>query len=800
MKLKIFQGPLQYWALMGGALIVIAASCQNKSAPEITSTNFAANGLKQVTISFVSAQSDEKALNLQDVQNDYVGLGIFKGDKLVSTAKLELKENTITVPFDTLTFKAIIVSSRPSTGEVFLAKAENTESINPNTETLSVQFGAYQKAEIKKVFGLAYESNNVPASDYAISVIDPFSGSYIDLPEDAQLARSDARGVFALNYFLGGDTVRLRLKKNNIVKEVLLPVGLSPDNQHYPLPFVNLTGTDQTSPFLVDLNLLRGANGTNGSDGAAGAVGAAGAAGAAGASVKILTETEPNSTNCPNGGSKISTWTQAAGTTSSVYNAAAGSSNLQTSYVCSATVPGLVSLFQSSTEVGKLLQAGLESYLVADGRYISLVNYGNPGQLFPAEEVSGGSFNANNPYIAFDSTDCSGAPLSSRNSGIALRNASQYVATSNVSTANLGTLLLAGSAKQRNGCFSLGTRQIGTAMKLFAAGGKLFLQTDDAGNQGVYSTTNGSSWVGATVGTGLTFNVSDYYSQIYATNTGLIALAPALVTVPTATATAAPTPNLGSYVTSDAAVSWQTSTLTKPPSNNTFRYTFVSSTGVLVAGTYSETYTSDNNGQSWDLITTFGYNSPMAQDGDDIIIGDTTDNTLKKFSIATSGAQPTVGQALGTPYYYPGWIASAGGKTIVGANQGVLYQPNFSSALSPVGNLPFGCAYQSNCFIAAANNEFFGVGFYDATPIIYKSANATTWAPTNVVNSGYLQFQIKYVAGNYYILSQGKLWKSVDGTAFTQVQLPWLLKAFVTRQLNFPTSVSVPLGTLSSFF
>ena len=273
MKLKIFQGPLQYWALMGGALIVIAASCQNKSAPEITSTNFAANGLKQVTISFVSAQSDEKALNLQDVQNDYVGLGIFKGDKLVSTAKLELKENTITVPFDTLTFKAIIVSSRPSTGEVFLAKAENTESINPNTETLSVQFGAYQKAEIKKVFGLAYESNNVPASDYAISVIDPFSGSYIDLPEDAQLARSDARGVFALNYFLGGDTVRLRLKKNNIVKEVLLPVGLSPDNQHYPLPFVNLTGTDQTSPFLVDLNLLRGANGTNGSDGAAGAVG-----------------------------------------------------------------------------------------------------------------------------------------------------------------------------------------------------------------------------------------------------------------------------------------------------------------------------------------------------------------------------------------------------------------------------------------------------------------------------------------------------------------------------------------------
>jgi hypothetical protein len=403
-------------------------------------------GHKKVRIHF-DAGDDAMSLQGSALSHAFIGFGAWRDGKPEVALNLAPGTNELLVPTGAIDLRATLISFDGP--DAYLARATSNVEVGSATDELEVRFGSYRRVDPRPIFGLIYLNDTVPADGYELAFVDPHSGAELTLPQDAG-ARTDARGVFALKEFLGGENVRLRVKGSNVTRDLVLPLSAKAQEGHIPLPFVNLQGKALQSPFAIDFNLLKGAKGDKGDKGDPGA---------GGFGSGLLVESEPAGPNCALGGTRISRWRQAPGTASATFSATSGSSDLAVSYVCTiaaAPVASIPKIYQNGIELGRFVNNGPRVYGVIDGVHVPLRPDLSPDTYVVGHSVSTvfeHQLDPKEPALLFDGPNCQGTPYILGNTWLAhLGPAGSVLRAVDVSSSAAKTSVLLLSGWQKGSC------------------------------------------------------------------------------------------------------------------------------------------------------------------------------------------------------------------------------------------------------------------------------------------------------------------------------------------------------------
>ncbi len=500
--------------LTGVSFIAVTMGCGNTDNTGSAAKDDGAS-YKKITLNLGTSSSsagDAQGAQLVDYKVEFVGLGVWRNGALESSSNLTGGTAEIYVPVTEIELRATLVSYDSSApDQVFTSRFSKSVVVKPDTEELSLEFLNYSRAEMVNVLGLLYADKEKPAAGAGLSVVDNFSGAVITLPGQAQLVTADERGVYSFRYFYGEGPIRLRTNPLLGNREFELRPSALPDAGWQALPYLNLAGTDQTSPFQINLALLKGDKGDRGDKGDKGD------RGDMGPSSRLLQENlAMGSTECPMGGVRLSSWNQAPGTSSSTFDPAKGSQELIVRVICNglrgpdgaagSSGSGGVTLYQGATAIGDFI-GGAIPYLALDGAFFNLSDGLFPGTL----RASIGSMSK------FASRDCSGSPFVDDGRGRAARGMSAYTVASTVGGVSQALPVLSQVA---NDNWETGTVKC-DAVSSVASSGVFALGTAFAsGPFGGARTTDGTSWSRAS----LPNSISNPESYLAATNSAGVTL------------------------------------------------------------------------------------------------------------------------------------------------------------------------------------------------------------------------------------------------------------------------------------
>jgi hypothetical protein len=419
------------------SLVTFQSAC-NQSAQKNDTTANETKGFVKIRLEFGS-----NSAQLADSLNvEFLGLGVFQKGKSVFADALSGGSADILLPLGEIELRGTLVSSVKSESQfALLSRTTQKINISPDTTSISLDFQAYQKEELLSLVGVLYENNSLPAANLGLNLLDPHSGAAVSLPGNAALITTDSRGVYSFKYFASATEVRMRPAGNNQNKDFLLPARNQIEPGWKSLGFLNLNGTDQNSPFEINRSLLKGDKGDKGDNGNAGS---------SGESAKVTQVAEAPGSNCPSGGTKISSWTQSAGTDSVTFSPALGSKNLVVSYVCNAaSTSSNAKLYQGSNEAGFFV-AGVKPFLKMDNAFFSLTEGSAPGTVRSAEPGA----------LFYETGNCSGTAYTNSNTGIAVTLDTGYRTASTIGAAlmqkSIFSLLKLSPAGNSMICKSLG--------------------------------------------------------------------------------------------------------------------------------------------------------------------------------------------------------------------------------------------------------------------------------------------------------------------------------------------------------
>lgn len=773
----------------------IAPGCQGEKPASPSSENAQSHR----TVRVVFQDSGGLALSGDSLQHAFIGLGAWDGPTPKATQRLAVGANDVTLPVGTTSLRATLVSHRGA-DEVYVARSTSNVTIAPDTQEVVVQFGAYTRQTMRNVMGILYESDGSPANDFQLSLMDAHSGAEIGIEDQGSSVTPDARGVYALRTFLNDSSLRLRVRGKTFVRDLVLPIGPSVGEGFAGLPFVNLTGSDQRSPFLLSASLLKGDKGDRGDRGESGT------------GAGLLVQAEPAGANCAAGGTKISTWTQAAGTSSQSYNPAAGSSNLAVSYVC-APPPGsnTTPLYANGINVGNFVSFGARTYLSTDGVYVPLFADVEPGrfQTTPPQTNAGVSFDVSKPALVFSGTGCTGTPYMLRPSSLALNTPSGAVLrAADLSAAAPRTPIVIQSAYQEGMC-----------------------ETQSYNLRSFASPTAVGPWLG--------LSTSGYDSTLTLVGPGIATPTPlrAGVDLPFRTDRSVrmvpvggefiangnpwgPSYNMNQffYRSSNGGKQWTqfSPNVTNLPSGASFPsnlgYAHLlarTGEGVLVAAMNTGVFTSQDNGASWLLRTT---ETDMWQLGTAAL--DEATNTLYVFHNgsgghfiavdvgmgATSNATSTTITAVPSPSY---GLAAHGGIITASHYYGMgleLKRYDVAGNTSTTPTVPFGTSYN----LVSCGGKLFMADESGSLPgAVQVSSNmGSTWSTLpGVTAASTMNHSLRVAcAEGQFTLHYGKRLYQGDGGS-TWTALPYDFDssaALATRNVALPNGLSFPLGNLST--
>jgi hypothetical protein len=333
-----------------------------------------------------------------------------------------------------VTFRATLLSMNDQGNDqlAHVSRLNQTVVIDETTDTVTLAMPAYAPERTTRYVGLVYASDAKPLAEARFSLVDDHSGAAFATPDGTGNLATDERGIYTFRYLAAVDAIRLRTGAGPSTRDVVVKPGAALEEGWRALPFVNLNGS-QTAPFAVNLGLLRGAKGDKGDKGDRGDAGAA---------TRISQEViAAGSAECPTGGVRISSWQQAPGTTSDVFDASRGSSNLSQRTLCNgangAGGGAGARLFAGSVDVGNFA-GGVIPYLGLDGAYLTLVEGSSPATFQPLMDRP----NIDAPRAQYASVNCSGAPFVSDGWGRAARTLSSYVVAADTATAGVERDLL----------------------------------------------------------------------------------------------------------------------------------------------------------------------------------------------------------------------------------------------------------------------------------------------------------------------------------------------------------------------
>lgn len=190
----------------------------------------------------------------------FVGLGVTRGSEN-KTFNLSNSENIIEVTSGSLQFKAALVSfnhSQKTKAVLYYSTATVSQTVSKNDDVITLEFGPYVEVPMFNIYGLLHEDSVTPASNAAISVLEPYSGAKLVVPGSSQIATTNAKGVFSFAYFYNvpnqENKIKLEIdhKGNKVTKEF----DLSRENpQGKTLPYINLSGASaDVKPNFLNLS------------------------------------------------------------------------------------------------------------------------------------------------------------------------------------------------------------------------------------------------------------------------------------------------------------------------------------------------------------------------------------------------------------------------------------------------------------------------------------------------------------------------------------------------------------------
>ena len=572
--------------IIAGAFASANLSCAKSSREHQPAS--AESGFKKVKIHYsTGGGGDDAQMSLADYKVEFLGVGVFRNGVRVSASTVSGGSAELFVPVAELELRGTLVTyATGDLNKVFTSRFSQTIQITPDTESVDLSFPAYSTPKALNLVGVIYEENGKPAKDLSLSVADPHSGAVITLPNQSHLVRSDDRGVYSFRSFFGAESVRLRPTERFSDKEFVLKPDKILGEGWQSLPFLNLNGTDQQSPFEISLALLKGDKGDKGDRGEAGT---SGGAGLTGSSAKVLQETESAGVNCASGGVKVSTWVQAPGTESATFNPASGSSGLVVRFVCNGAPASNAGtkLFRGILEIGSFV-SGAKPYLFADSRYFTLKDASEPG-----------GFNVDSTLpVYYMSSNCTGTAYLQDGTGRVSEGPTAYLAAQVIGGSSTSMALASVYRLDNNGVGSCAG--IDRASKrIFRVGNSLASINSD---QLIQLSSNGTSFAGSASNP---FVLNPSSNVVTATNS----VGASLLLIPSPTAG----PQLPLQRSSDNGQTF--SALPNPPflSGGSFSSMFSSGLNFYVSSYFSSMWTvfkSADNGNSWtNLLQDLGYGS-----------------------------------------------------------------------------------------------------------------------------------------------------------------------------------------------
>jgi hypothetical protein len=408
------------------ALVTVAAGvvgCSGKTKGN--------NESKTVKI-FIEKSSAKTSLRLTDFSPAFAGLGIRSGATAVKSYSLQVGENTIELPLGTYSFASTLLAYDPAdVSKVLYATNTTTENITPDTTEITLTFPNAEVRPMRKMYGVLYEADNRPAQNTAFAITDPHSGAAVVLPGASEIGRTDSRGVYTFSYYYSTNT-----KPNNVHLKVMSPLSgekvivlngdAEPQNGWTALPFANLTGSTQVSPFAIDLNLLRGPEGPAGYNSVVTSAPFSGVAGA-----------------CANGGVEIKTCID-SGLNGGVANNGAcdGGEVVTVSRICTPVNPsggGTKGLYVGTTRVGDLWTIG-QPLVGIGGDYLAVQNHPMAPTTFFATPQS----------TSFEGANCSTTPFVEMPSNTIAASSTMYWAFDSSASGATGLLKRVNSRYGRN--------------------------------------------------------------------------------------------------------------------------------------------------------------------------------------------------------------------------------------------------------------------------------------------------------------------------------------------------------------
>jgi hypothetical protein len=693
--------------------------------------------------------------------------------------------NDVVLPVGTTSLKATLVSQR-SADEVYVARSTSTLAITPETEEIIVQFGAYQKQAMRNVMGILYEANGNPADAFQLSLVDGHSGAEIGLADEGGDVRPDARGVYALRTYLGESTVRLRVRGKTLVRDLVLPIGASVGNDTAGLPFVNLTGSDLRSPFLLNASLLKGDKGDKGDKGASG-VGAG-----------LLVQAEPAGANCSAGGSKISSWTQAAGTTSQTYNPASGSSDLVVSYVCAPPAGNnTMPLYWNGTNVGNFVSYGALTYLSTDGVLVPIYSDSEPGRFTTTQPFTAGSGDLDKlkPAVLFASNDCTGTPYLLKNQNLAFTTPlGSSIRALDLTPAASRTAVVLQSAFQSGGCKTNGIRYLSSPI---VVGSMIGVLTD--GYDSTLSVFGSNATLPNTLraGTSVPFATNSSLQMAPLANGEFIARGNHWGS--------GSSMNYSFFRSSNNRQTWAPFTPSIEGSLSEYSSTYFlgsAPSGVLVLVTYSGIYTSENGGAGWKQRNTgsdtYSHIASIDVATNTLYVQNTSQNIYEAVSLATGVTSAPVSTGVTSPMTVYGFVAHNGILAWLSYN-GTNYQMtrHVLGGTSTFPNTPFPSFELGSC-----GGKVFAAEYASPGGVKVSNDMGATWSTlTGVVSDDSMSTHLRVAcSGNAYTLHYGKRLYSGDGAnTWTQVSHNFnASRVLSTREVQLPPGMAFPLGNLST--
>lgn len=333
-------GKSTFLVCAGLAIVFASGACSaNHEAPKRGGATAPSKAMREVRIwveehNKIAASASLSLASEELLQRSaFFALGIFKDGKLVGSLELRPGNNTVPVPEGETEFRSSLFllpkAGGSSARSVFVSRAAVVANVQNDGQEVALTFESFQAAPLKTLYGLVYADDKTPARDVEIEVLDAWTEFPLRLPNGESLARTDARGVYAFTHLVparGGrrqeSEVLVRIGKGQGNKVLRTGFPALPDGNAGVLPFVNLTGANQRSPFALNLDFLRGPSG------------APGQKGSDGWSVGVSQRSLSSGPTCPHGGLEISTWRQPPGAMPSQFDAASGSVDLKVSALC----------------------------------------------------------------------------------------------------------------------------------------------------------------------------------------------------------------------------------------------------------------------------------------------------------------------------------------------------------------------------------------------------------------------------------------------------------------------------------